>query len=170
MKSDKKAMKVNIINNLYGCTLISKEAFSLSKEIALILISMVENQSLNKYNPNVLNPKILAEMSNSKDFGYLKEKVAEIQLIKLNFKSSNEELSFWLNMYNFLTLFTVIIKNEILVSKYEWTRFLSNSYFNIAGEHMSLEQIFNRIMTLNLKFNEKNMTHLIKFAISIPTE
>lgn len=48
---------------------------------------------------------------------------------------------FWLNIYNFLVIFTVIYKKEVISNYYEWYRFIKNSYYNIGGYDVSLYEI-----------------------------
>ncbi len=61
---------------------------------------------------------------------------------------------FWLNIYNFLVIFTIIHKKEIASNYYEWYRFLKNSYFDIGGYEISLYEIENCLLTENeISFN-----------------
>jgi hypothetical protein len=104
-------------------------------------------------------------------------------------KTFPTKLCFWLNIYNFLTIFTIIIKKEILSNYYEWYRFLKNSHFIIGGFELSLYEIENCILTDNLaseniygeirKFSkDDNRKELVLhdvekityYAISLPTK
>ena len=104
-------------------------------------------------------------------------------------KTYSTKLCFWLNIYNFLTIFTIIIKKEILSNYYEWYRFLKNSHFIIGGFELSLYEIENCILTNNLaseniygeirKFSEDDIRQelvlhdverITYYAISLPTK
>ena len=49
-----------------------------------------------------------------------------------------EKIVFWTNTYNFLAIFTLIYKNEIPSSEYEFKRIMANSFFNIGNYVVSL--------------------------------
>ena len=91
---------------------------------------------------------------------------------------------FWLNLYNFLTIFSLIYKCEIPTNYYEWYRFLKNSYFTIGNLEISLFEIENFILrsvdigkkiygsvkkSKDLVLPEMNFDSIINFGISIPT-
>jgi len=99
------------------------------------------------------------------------------------------KLCFWLNIYNFLTVFTVIYKKEVLSNYYEWYRFLKNSCFDIGGFEVSLYEIENCILTNSLASQNiygeipifkdddrrqqlvlENVDKLTYYAISLPTK
>jgi len=44
-------------------------------------------------------------------------------------------------MYNFLTLFAIIYKKEVLKNSYNWNKFLQKTHFNIGGFELSLYEI-----------------------------
>jgi len=56
---------------------------------------------------------------------------------------------FWVNTYNFLVMFTLILKNEIPSSFYEFNRILKNSFFNIGNYVMSLCVIEEAVIKFN---------------------
>lgn len=104
-------------------------------------------------------------------------------------KNSKTKICFWLNVYNFLTIFTIIYKKEVLSNYYEWYRFFKNSYFYIGGYEVSLYEIENCILTNNLasqniygevpvfKEDDKRKVLIIEgidkytnYGISIPTK
>jgi hypothetical protein len=57
-------------------------------------------------------------------------------------KPSNEQRTiFWINIYNFLCIYTLILKNEIPASEYQYNNILKNSYYNIGNYVISIESI-----------------------------
>ena len=88
-------------------------------------------------------------------------------------------------MYNFLTIFSVIYKCEIISNSYEWYRFLKNSYFTIGNIELSLYEIESNILREKiisdkiygyvfegeqLKLpNINKFNSIINFGISLPT-
>ena len=60
-----------------------------------------------------------------------------------------EKIVFWLNMYNFLVIFSIIYKNEIPSSEYEFNKLLRNSFYNIGNYVISLNIIENIIIKKN---------------------
>lgn len=191
--SESSHIKNQIINNFFKFLKTDKDPLSLGEEICLKTYSMFEKFNLNKYHSDILTPKILQEVAQSSEFANLKESVCELQKVNLTkFSSPKEKICFWLNIFNFLTLFTMILKNELLTSRYEWTRFLKNAYFNIGGYEVSLFEISNSILTNNncskniygeeAKFNSSDFRRklileekgekckLINFGISLPTK
>ena len=59
---------------------------------------------------------------------------------------SKTKTCFWLNIFNFLVIFTIVFKKEIPSNYYEWYRFLKNSYYIIGGFEISLYEIENCIL------------------------
>ena len=70
--------------------------------------------------------------------------------MKYLLNASNEhKFTFWLNIFNFLMVFAVLYKKEILLTYYEWHKFKKNSFFNIGGHNFSLYEIENIILQNN---------------------
>jgi hypothetical protein len=107
-----------------------------------------------------------------------------ISLEKLTNKP-NFYYCFWLNLYNFLTIFAIIYKCEQMSNYYEWYRFLKNSYYTIGNCEISLYEIENVILRKNeiskriykeiIKEDSiknlpliKKFNQIINFGISIP--
>jgi hypothetical protein len=133
-----------IINNFRMKNLYSKEPISLMEDISLKVFSFICKNALNKYMPELLNKKLYADLVNKEEFLSIKESIGELQMINLSILhgySQNAVLSFWLNAFNFLTIFTILFKKEILMNNYEWYRFLKSSTYNIGGLEFSLYEI-----------------------------
>jgi hypothetical protein len=148
--NEDKIVRVNIINNYIKVYKTERDPLGLAEEIAVQLYSLILKNSLNKFKPEMISHKLFSEINNTNEFKIIKEIVAELQKINL-LKLKNDKLKtcFWLNILNFLTIFTLIYKKEVLNSYYEWYRFLKNSYFNIGGYEVSLYEIENCILTNN---------------------
>jgi hypothetical protein len=146
-----KIVKINIINNYTKMYKTDRDPLSLAEEIAVNISTLILKNSLNKLKTEMISYKLLGEISNSNEFKYIKECVAELQKINLlKLKTDRLKICFWLNILNFLTIFTIIYKKEVMNNYYEWYRFLKNSYFNIGGYDVSLYEIENCILTNNL--------------------
>jgi hypothetical protein len=146
-----KIVKINIINNYTKVYKTDRDPLSLAEDIAVNISTLILKNSLNKLKADMISYKLLGEISNSNEFKYIKECVAELQKINLlKLKTDRLKICFWLNIFNFLTIFTIIYKKEVMNNYYEWYRFLKNSYFNIGGYDISLYEIENCILTNNL--------------------
>jgi hypothetical protein len=150
-ESGDKIVKINIINNYTKVYKTERDPLSLAEDIAVSMFTLILKNSLNKLKGDMISYKLLGEISNTNEFKYIKECVAELQKINLlKLKTDRLKICFWLNIFNFLTIFTIIYKKEVMNNYYEWYRFLKNSYFNIGGYDVSLYEIENCILTNNL--------------------
>jgi hypothetical protein len=137
-----------ILNNFIKILKSDRDPLSLAEDISFKLFALVDKFSLNKFGCDMLTRKSLQEVASSEMFTNIKETICELQKVNITkILTSQGKICFWLNLFNFLTLFTVILKNEILNTQYEWTKFLKNSYFNIGGWEISLFEIQNCILT-----------------------
>jgi hypothetical protein len=106
---------------------------------------------LNKYKPELVSPNLFKNISNTNEFKEIKQLVSGLQKINLNILPNDDyKTCFWLNIYNFLVIYAIIYKNEILTNFYEWYCFLKNSYFNIGGLEFNLYEIENCILQNNV--------------------
>lgn len=99
----------------------------------------------------MISNKLLLSLSNCPEFNRIKKLVAELQavnIVPLRNQDKNQ-ICFWLNAFNFLTLFALMYKREVPLTYYDWYRFLKNSYFNIGGFDISLYEIENCILRNN---------------------
>jgi hypothetical protein len=148
IKNKEKLMKLNIINNyskIYNC---EKDPISVAEDIAIKLFTFINRNSLDKIKPEMFSSKFFMDLQSTPQFAEIKSTVAYLQKINLSKIYSNScRVCFWLNIFNFLTIFTLIYKKEVLGNYYEWYRFLKNSYFNIGGFELSLYEIQNCIIT-----------------------
>ena len=55
--------------------------------------------------------------------------------------SKEEKIIFWINAFNFLNYFTLILKKEIPHHEYEYKNIIKNSFYNIGNYVFSLESI-----------------------------
>jgi hypothetical protein len=146
-----KIVKINLINTYTKVYKTEKDPIALAEDISVKILSLILKNALNKYKSEMLSVKLLNEIYNTNDFTHIKELVAELQKVNLSMlKDDKVKTCFWLNIYNFLTIFSIIYKKEVLLNYYEWYRFLKNSYYNIGGYEVSLYEIENCILTNNL--------------------
>ena len=188
-KNSYKNIKMNVINSYTKFKHTKKDPLFLIEDISVRLYSLIIKNCLNKISIDLISKKLLLHISNSKEFLEIKYLVAELQAIKLDKinENNNFKTCFWLNIYNFLIIFTIILKNEILLTYYEWYKLQKNSFFNIGGYDISLYEIHNIILQNNqitkelygesIDFNlndEKNdlkvnfTNKYLFFAISLP--
>lgn len=185
-----KLVKINIINlyDKYICS--DKDPLQLIEDIAVNIYTLIIKHAFNKLKSELLTKNSLRNISNTSEFQHIKDLVSELQAVNLGLILNNDKnkLCFWLNCYNFLVIFTIFYKKEIILTYYEWYKFLKNSFFNIGGYEISLYEIENCILrnkttsfilygeTIHftkddkrnkLKFNTSNK--YIEFCISIPT-
>ena len=145
-------LKINIINFYKKYKKTNKDPLQLIEEIGVSIYLFILNNSLHKIKPEIITSKLLGNLSNSEEFQPIKELVAELQVVNLKYllNTSNEhKFTFWLNIFNFLMVFAVLYKKEILLTYYEWHKFKKNSFFNIGGHNFSLYEIENIILQNN---------------------
>lgn len=143
-----KLMKLHIINNYSKIYNYEKDPLSIAEDIAIKLLSFINRNSIDKIKHEMFSSKYLMDLQSTPQFLEIKSTIAYLQKINLSKIYSNScRVCFWLNIFNFLTIFTLIYKKEILSNYYEWYRFLKNSYFNVGGFELSLYEIQNCILT-----------------------
>ena len=108
--------------------------------------------SINKINNDIININYLSKLNKKNEFKEIKELVAELQVANLKYilKLENKyQIAFWLNTFNFLLIFSIIYKKDVLITNYEWYKFKKNAYFNIGGYILSLFEIENILLKNN---------------------
>ena len=174
------SIKLNKIN-------LNLDPMATSEQICTKLYLFLSNVKIQNFNENNCDVNFLRNLAHSEAFNDLKDLILSLKNISIENLSQipNNYYCFWLNMYNFLTIFSVIYKCEIISNYYEWYRFLKNSYFTIGNVEISLYEIESNILRdksisdniygaiinntqLNLpKINKFNS--LINFGVSLPT-
>ena len=189
-EQEKNPLKMNILNLYKKYKKTAKDPLQLVEEIAVHIYLFILKKSLHKIQPEIITPKLLFNLSNSSDFQPIKDLVAELQVIDLKYLliiSDEHKYAFWLNIFNFLMVFAVIYRKEILLTYYEWHKLKMNSYFNIGGINFSLYEIETNILRNNYmakklfseiidfpkgdsrnKFKIENNIKYLNFAISEP--
>ena len=164
------------------------DPMALSEKICLDLYVFLCNVKIENYNIKNYDINFFRNLAYSEEFEEIKNLIISLKNISLENLSTNPKnyYCFWLNMYNFLTIFSVIFKCEIISNKYEWYRFLKNSYFDIGNMAISLyemesyilrgREISKKIYTnivdnTQFKINpvERIDDNLINYGISLPT-
>ena len=142
---------------------------------------------IENFNEDNFDINFFRNLAHSEEFNEIKDLILSLKNISIDNLSENPKYyyCFWLNIYNFLTIFAVIYKCETISNYYEWYRFLKNSYFTIGNVEISLfeiesyilrdksviDNIYGKILnniSLNLPKIDK-YDHLINFGISLPT-
>lgn len=170
MKTDSKDKIItnNIINNYSKIYKTDKDPLTLAEDIGIKILSFISKNSLDKFKPGMITSKFLADLHNTPQFAEIKLFVALLQRINLNKIYSNKcKFCFWLNIFNFLVIFSIIYKKEVLTNYYEWYRFLKNSYYNIGGYEISLYEIQNCILTQG-KYSQNMYGEEVKFSETDP--
>ena len=158
-----------------------------SEQICTKLYLFLSSAKIENYNEKNFDLNFFKNLAHSVEFNEIKELILNLKNISIEnlSESPRNYYCFWLNIYNFLTLFTVIYKCEIISNYYEWYRFLKNSYFTIGNVEISLYEIENFILRdkfildniygkginntqLNLPKIPK-FERIINFGISLPT-
>jgi hypothetical protein len=165
------------------------DPMALSEKICLLIYTFLCGVKIENYNVKNYDLNFFKDIASSEDFEEIKELIVSLKNISLENLSSNPTnyYCFWLNMYNFLTIFSVIFKCEIISNNYEWYRFLKNSYFDIGNLVISLyemetyilrgKEIIKKIYTnivdntqFKIKQIERIDNNLINYGISLPTK
>ena len=162
-----KLIKLNVINMYDNYICSDKDPLQLIEDIAVSIYTLIIKQALNKLKTQMISKDLLRTISTSNEFQHIKDLVSELQAIKLGGILKNDKFKscFWINCYNFLTIFAIIYKKEVVLTYYEWYKFLKNSFFNIGGYEISLYEIENCIL-------RSTSTSFILYgeAISFPKE
>ena len=183
-------LKINVLNLYKKYKKTTKDPLQIVEGIAVHIYLFILKKSLHKMQPEIITPKLLLTLQNSIEFQPIKDLVAELQVIDLKYLleiSDKHKSTFWLNIFNFLMIFTVIYRKENLLTYYEWHKLKKNSYFNIGGTNFSLYEIETNILRNNYmskklfsemvdfpkgdsrnKFKIDNIIKYLNFAISEP--
>jgi hypothetical protein len=166
---------------------LNVDPLATSEQICTKLYLFLSSVKIENYNEKNWDINFFKNLAHSEEFNELKDLILSLKNISIDNLSEvpKNYYCFWLNMFNFLTIFSVIYKCEIISNYYEWYRFLKNSYFTIGDVEISLYEIESNIlrdkvivdniygkMVYNnqLKLpNIEKFDKLINFGISLPT-
>ena len=166
---------------------LSLDPMEISEKICTELYSFLISVKIENFNEKNCDINYLKDIAHSDTFEELKELILSLKNISIENLAlvPKNYYCFWLNIYNFLTIFAVIYKCEIISNSYEWYRFLKNSYFTIGNIEISLYEIESKILrdkeisdkiygyasgNEQLKFpNINKFNSIINFGISLPT-
>ena len=94
---------------------------------------------LDEMNKNIIENKNIINLVSQLKYLELKE-----------FISLKQRMSFWLNCFNYLVLFTIFYKKWNINTYEEWKYFLRNVKYNINGDAYSFNDIqyliFNKVL------------------------
>ena len=179
-------------NSFLGRKLVLKnniisDPIKLSEKICIQLYSFLYTKKIDNFTEKNNDINFLEELAHCNTFEEIKHLITSLKHISLDnlSNSKNKYYCFWLNLYNFLTIFAVIYKCEIISNLYEWIRFLKNSYFTIGNIEISLleieayilrnETIIKNIYGVDINNEQINLPNIDKFdsiinyGISLPT-
>ena len=122
---------------------LNMDPLEISEKICIKLYSYLCWKKIENFTEKNNDINFLKELSHSEEFEELKNLILSLKYISLDAlaSSKNNYYCFWLNLYNFLTIFSIIYKYEVVSNLYEWLRFLKNSYFTIGNMEISLLEI-----------------------------
>ena len=142
-------LKINVLNLFKKCRKTTKDPLQLTEEISVHIILFILKKSLHKIQQEIITSKLFQSLANSPEFQQIKDLVAELQVVDLKYiLSLNDEhkFTFWINIFNFLTIFAIIYRKENILTYYEWLKLKKNSHFNIGGINFSLFEIETNIL------------------------
>lgn len=82
---------------------------------------------------------------------------------------AEEKTIFWINTYNFLTLFSLILKKEIPGSEYQFNNIMKNTFYNIGNYVLSVESIEEIIIKGNYNKSKKKDSFIDNNGIFLNT-
>ena len=147
----------------------------ISEKICIKLYIYLCSKKIENFTEKNSDINFLRELGHSNTFDEIKNLILSLKYISLEnlSASKNNYYCFWLNMYNFLTIFSVIYKSEVASNLYEWLRFLKNSYFTIGNVDISLleieafilrdENIIKNIYGININNDQLKLPKIDKF-------
>ena len=166
---------------------LSSDPMEISEKICTELYSFLISVKIENFNEKNCDINYLKDLAHSDTFDEIKDLILSLKNISIENLAQvpKNYYCFWLNMFNFLTIFSVIYKCEIISNSYEWFRFLKNSYFTIGNIEISLYEIEIYILrdkTISDKIygyvfendqlklpNINKFNSMINFGISLPT-
>lgn len=164
--------KITVINST---SLYNPACKSYSPHILNEFCSLLTNCFPTKENivlENVQN--ILESVSYKINTPSLRELLGELKMIKLSsLESEEEKICFWLNAFNYLTLYAIFHLKLNMNKKEIWKNFLSNIKYNIGGYYISFEDMLYIIFKKNIFFpnnDYKPKDYVKKNAINITKE
>ena len=115
----------------------------ISEEICIRLYLYLSKVKIENYDDTNNNTEFFSDLTHSKEMNDIKNLILNLRNISLEnlSKYPKHYYCFWLNMYNFLTVFSIIYQCEGFSNSHEWNRFLKNSYFTIGNVEISLLEI-----------------------------
>ena len=174
-------------NDSINLNKINIDPIATTEKICTKLYIYLSSMKIENFNEDNFDINFFRNLAHSEEFNEIKDLILSLKNISIDNLSENPKYyyCFWLNIYNFLTIFAVIYKCETISNYYEWYRFLKNSYFTIGNVEISLfeiesyilrdksviDNIYGKILnniSLNLPKIDK-YDHLINFGISLPT-
>ena len=174
-------------NDSINLNKINIDPIATTEKICTKLYIYLSSMKIENFNEDNFDINFFRNLAHSEEFNEIKDLILSLKNISIDNLSENPKYyyCFWLNIFNFLTIFAVIYKCETISNYYEWYRFLKNSYFTIGNVEISLfeiesyilrdksviDNIYGKILnniSLNLPKIEK-YDHLINFGISLPT-
>ena len=127
-----------------------KDPIALIEQICILLYDILLQCNIhNKINSTVaFDMNVYRDVSKHNKFTEVKDLILMLDKISLLKVTANESCyyCFWLNAFNFLSIFALIYKCECMTNYFEWYRFLKNSYYSIGGIEISLIEIENLIL------------------------
>ena len=120
----------------------------ISEKICIKLYLFLSKVKIENFDEKNDNTDFLMDLAHSNEINEIKDLILNLQNISLE-KLAQYPIHyycFWLNMYNFLTVFAIIYKCEGFSNSHEWNRFMKNSYFTIGRLEISLLEIETYIL------------------------
>eukprot|EP01129_Flabellula_baltica_P001897 TRINITY_DN11798_c0_g1_i1.p1 TRINITY_DN11798_c0_g1~~TRINITY_DN11798_c0_g1_i1.p1 ORF type:complete len:380 (+),score=53.26 TRINITY_DN11798_c0_g1_i1:62-1201(+) len=95
--------------------------------------------------------------------------VCQLQKVKLNRLSSDEKLSFWVNLYNLMSLHSFIRCGESSLSFFNRKSFFRDSQYIISGHNFSLDDVEHGILRARYRqFSDVDIRSLFKVTKTDP--
>ncbi|KAJ3435384.1 hypothetical protein M0812_19572 [Anaeramoeba flamelloides] len=142
-QTDKKS---NILNlNIDNKKIIEKPS-KISTKLIKKLIALLNEQYYDAL-ASIYSSKITKSISYQKIINEIAA-LKNINLDQLSKSDPNSQITFFVNIYNLLFVHSLILHNQPLTQNYYQT-FLNQNYYDIGGEHFSLNGIKNGILKLS---------------------
>ena len=132
--------KVNIINGkpLFNSKINPKSANILNEFCSVLTNCFPSKEDIQTKNIH----QLLNEVNIKSNIQSLRELLGELSNLKLSLLANNKEkICFWLNCFNFLSLYAIFYLKLNITEKEIWINFFHNIKFNIGGFNFSLEDM-----------------------------
>ena len=150
-------LKVNVINSspLFKTKFKPKSVNLINEFCSLLMNCFPSKEDIQTKN----NHQILNEVFMKTNVQSIRELLGELSNLKLSiFNNEKEKICFWLNCFNFLSLYSIFYLKLNISEKEIWKNFFHNIKYNIGGFNFSFEDMLYILFQKNVFIRNQDYT------------